>query len=61
MAIRLPYPTDLLILDVLLEVRWFSSSEPHGQKDVHEAFSGLLRLANMCNCSAILAYDRSVL
>jgi hypothetical protein len=34
---------DLLLLAVLLEVRLFSSSVSHGQEDVHEAFSGLLR------------------
>jgi hypothetical protein len=34
---------ELLLLDVLLEVRLFSSSVSHGQEDVHEAFSGLLR------------------
>ena len=34
---------DLLLLTVLLEGRLFSSSMSHGQEDVHEAFSGLLR------------------
>jgi hypothetical protein len=42
---------DLLLLDGLLEVRLFSSSVSHEQVDVHEAFSGLLRLGNKCNCS----------
>jgi hypothetical protein len=37
------YPTALLLLTVLLEVRLFSSSMSHEQEDIHEAFSGLLR------------------
>ncbi len=48
---------DPLLLDVILETRLFSSRVSHGQENVHEAFSGLLRFLIAESISATVVWQ----